>query len=163
MKYIVICFLFVLSPLLLQAHAGVASFEATSGKYVIDVGYNPEKFSVDQPIQFDFNLVDGTTGLPTEYTDLWVTITSGNPVFSAGIPLAEYGITGLLFTPSRLGEYEMVVRFQDGEQLLAQSKFPFTVAPSTTAGGSSAGSLAGIGIAGLLIGLILGLFVFKKK
>ena len=119
-------------PLAALGHTTGASWNAPSGKYTVDVGYDPAVFVAGQYTRFDFLLWKGpvNTGDPANYAQIWVRVLhSGRTILATGIWKQPVGPTTLLYQFEEPGTYtlETSYRNEDGDDI-ATASFPITVA-----------------------------------
>jgi len=140
-----------------QAHGFGRSFEATVGKYVIDVDLDAFTLQAGKPVHFEFNLFDvsvfgdiysvpatSTATTPATSTttisafedelpfaQVLVVISQKNEiVFGSRIHNPEFGTVGMNYTFPRSGKYDLFVLFQKDGEKLAEATFPLTVRSS---------------------------------
>lgn len=133
------------------------SFEQEVGDHLIDVGYTPEDFSAGASALFEFELWENEPGVayedltPVPFDDVWVRIVAdGKTVFAGGVHNAEFGGARMTYVFPEPGEYEFSVRYERGTDSIAETTFPFTVAPRE--GGGSFRIPAMAAVLGLLVG-----------
>lgn len=168
MRYIkgILLLLFAL-PLIAGAHGSGASLEKVVDNYLVDVGYSPAFLEAEDPIRFDFALLessDRTKEVP--FTDIWVRIEKEKKVFFAGgIAKARLGGTGVSYVFPTEGQYELFIRFQNGEESLAETSFPLSVDPPYMPEGGSSFKLSNQLFLGLIAGFGIGFFLlfFRKR
>jgi hypothetical protein len=109
-----------------------ASLERTVGEYWIDIGYDPVQPRGGDRMVFDFNLADAAaTSTRVQFDYVWVRLQNENQtLLASGIHRAEIGPTSLLYSLPRnaKGELTMHVRYQRGNDALAEADFIIPVA-----------------------------------
>jgi hypothetical protein len=158
---------FVSSGSLVFAHGSSYSHEEVKDGYLIDIGFD-EFIAVDESMRFDFSLypqdIDSVEG--KVFTDVWVTITKDRKIFFAGgVHKPVFGTTGFTYVFPHEGEYVFTARYQKEGNTIVSTEFPLTVLPSLEVERTIAPVVIhGIAmLAGLLIGLGLGLFIPRKR
>ncbi|HEY4486947.1 MAG TPA: hypothetical protein VJB70_04415 [Candidatus Paceibacterota bacterium] len=122
--------LFVLILITQDTHAhGFGVFvEKQVGEITVDIGYEPEILTEHFPVRFDFNIVNAETQGNIPFTDIWVRISQGNVVtLATSITHASFGPTGLLYAFPQDGDYELSVRFENEDESIVETVFPFSV------------------------------------
>lgn len=149
----------MLSPAIGKAHGIGASIEKVVGEHTIDIGYNPSEVEAGEQIRFDFDLLKKDGGVPP-FTDVWVRITSKDRgiAFAGGLHKPEFGLIRMTYVFPQSGEHELSVRFQNGEETLAEASFPLSVAGSLADAKPSI-QLSSQLTVGALIGLVIGFFL----
>lgn len=157
---------FLVIPAFAQAHGDGASWEQVFNQYKVDVGYDPARFVVGEPVHYDFNLTTEQGGQDVEFADVWVRIMQGdNTVFASGVHKPSVGPAGMTFTFPRAGEYELNVRFEKAGESIVDAAFPVIVHnPITEPAPKPLSPLAVVAWAGWPVAIITATyFVFKKK
>ena len=135
------------------AHGIGASLEQAVGTYRVDVGYEPEERRVQETVRLDFSLLNEETKASVPFTSVWVRmIRSSETVFAGGIAKASFGPTGLTYAFPAAGAYELSVRFQNGDETIAETSFPLAVAAAE----ATARPAISFDIMSALIGLAVG-------
>lgn len=123
----------LLAPGLAAAHSSGSSWEAKSGNYTVDVGYDTLQFVEGLQVRFDFNVFQGST-TASLYDHVWVRIIAGDghaTTFAAGLLHQPAGPTTLLYQFDVPGEYTFSASFRESDGTeIAAADFPFTVMPS---------------------------------
>lgn len=131
---IVVSVWYVAYPHVLFAHNSGASLEKSVPPYIVDIGYDPVSPVAGDRLLFDFTLVDtASTSIPFDY--VWVRIEKEKrTILATGIAKAAYGPTSLLYAiPEDLsGELQLFVRYQRGDESLAEADFIMSIAPKET-------------------------------
>jgi len=152
----------IASPISTRAHETGASLEGIEGEYLIDIGYSPEQLIEGESAVFDFSLQN--EGVNAEFDSVWVRLSSGEKtVLATGIGKSEFGKTVLTYTFPDQGAYEMSVRFQEGDRVLAERVFPLSVGAGEGQAQPGVASVAGGALLGALCGGALMFFVVRKK
>ena len=143
------------------AHSTGISLEKTVGEYKFDIGYNPPVLEAMDPTSFDFNLLLNKTGERVEFSDIWIRVVKGKKtVFASGIHKPSFGNTTMLYAFPQGGEYELMVRFQNQGEKLAEVSFPLVV--EEAGGGTSLPNILLLWLmAGVLGGGVIGFFVSR--
>lgn len=114
----------------ISSHGGGESLEKAVGDYLIDVGYDTPVSQGRDPVRFDFQLFSNVNQTKEEalFTSVWARIMEGDNLLFAGSFLKPtFGLTGMTYAFPKEGIYELAVRFQNGDAVLAQASFPFSV------------------------------------
>jgi hypothetical protein len=149
-------FFFLLVPLAF-AHLDAGQDILENG-YAIDFGYAPENLSTTENTVIAFSLANATTQTPLNYTSVWVRIADKNTIIFSGTLHPENALeeqTSFSYLFSKIGMYEITLRFFQGNTTLVEHTFTIQVAEKNA--GISAYVIIGVGIAILLIVL----FSFK--
>jgi hypothetical protein len=162
-------FLFFGGAYLVSAHGSSFSFEEIKDGYKIDIGHD-EFIAADESVRFDFALYpeDTSTPLPEGeelFTDVWVTITQNKkPYFAGGIDKPVFGATGFTYAFPKEGEFTLSARFQKDGETVTTAEFPLTIIPPLDQKKELPPILlyALFGLAGLLVGFSVSLFIPKK-
>ena len=118
----------VVFALSVSAHGIGQKFEKEAGPYLVDIGSNTLTFRAGDIIALDFNILEKETRQNAEFTDIWMRIEKENKIFVAGgLSKARFGGTFLSYVFPEAGEYKLFVRFQNGEEVLAEMEFPLVV------------------------------------
>ncbi len=152
-------------PLHASAHTTGASWNATSGPYTVDVGYDPVTFTAGQYTRFDFLLWNGpaNTSDQKDFSQIWVRIVrdDNHTLLATGIWKQPVGPTTLLFEFAEAGSYTLEVSYRDRDgNDIAVAKFPITVS-----GGSGSSSLMSllIGVFAFIVGVGLTVIFLPKR
>jgi hypothetical protein len=161
-------FLTILShPISSSAHVTGAFFEKEVGNFIVDIGYDPEIIVARESSAFSFDLLDKTNRDPQEFTSIWVKIDKGEQTtLATGIARQSLGITTLLYTFPEAGEYELNVRYQSGDDSIAEASFPIVVEEGE--GGSLFGKfssqiIVGFSLISTIGAFILGTILSKRR
>jgi hypothetical protein len=153
---------------LVSAHGSSFSFEEKKDGYKIDVGHD-EFIAADESVRFDFALYpEDMSALPEGeelFTDVWVTITQNKKAyFAGGVDKPVFGATGFTYAFPKEGEFILSARFQKDGETVTTTEFPLTIiAPLDQKKGLPPILLYSLfGLAGLLVGFSIGLFIPKK-
>ena len=145
------------------AHEGEGSARATSGRYSIDVDYDPVGIEAGKLVNFDFAISETATESPASFTSVNIEISQGNETKFAGkISPTNAEQTGMAYVFPRSGEYNMRVEFMNGVEKIAEADLPFMASASEAAPESRSSANIVSGVIGALIGLIVG-YSFHKK
>ena len=141
MKYIHAILTSMLAGIVFLAGAGFAlghgsgtALDKQVGDYTVSVDYDAVAgiFAGD-PVQFAFQLFNKGKAPPIDFADVWVTITPTGtdakyapPVFSSGIAMPHFAPAGMTFAFPQKGSYDLSVRFEKDEKILAEATFPLT-------------------------------------
>lgn len=122
---------FTASVFTAYGHGAGASFEQIENGYLIDIGYSPEEIEAGTSVRLDFNIFEEASGSPVPFSDVWLRITKEEQtLFAGGIQRADFGGTGVMYTPPDAGVYTISARFQNNGEALAEAEFPLDVQPS---------------------------------
>ncbi len=162
--FVIVLFL-ILSVNTVYAHGLGASFEKTVSKYFIDIGYDPSVMTEGEQTTFSFTILTDNTKDLVEFDSVWVRIMEGRrAILATGIDAGINSAPTMIYTFPKDGEYRLFVRFEKGDDTLAEAEFPMTVVRQEE--GSSEyliplASLAG----GILIGVgsVFTFLHFKSK
>ncbi|MEI6863806.1 MAG: hypothetical protein WCK46_00325 [Candidatus Adlerbacteria bacterium] len=133
-KFLLLSITLLLVPLGVFAHTTGKSVEQTVGKYLLDVGYNPDPVVAGDSTYFDFKIYqNGPTPGDAPYRNVWVRIYQDNvTLFAAGIAHMETGPTGLVYTFAAPGVYSVSVRYETADDTLGEATFQIPVAAGET-------------------------------
>lgn len=120
-----------------DAHFGSFSLERRSGQYLVDIGYDVQRFLPDEPTIFSFLLVDKPGTLEWSYAPydrVDVRIESKRTdVFEKQLPVQPPGLAFLQHEFPKSGEYTFAARYFSGATLLAEADFLINVESDTAA------------------------------
>jgi hypothetical protein len=137
MRFPSLLLLTLLMPSGVFAHGDAPSFEAETGGYLIDIGYDREGIRPGEEVTFDFDLLttaDRPQYVPFQSID--IDITRGSvQILQRSVQNDDTYIPTLPVTFDTEGAYHMHVAYIASGAVIAQSTFDLTVE-------SSAGSLA---------------------
>jgi hypothetical protein len=157
---VIVCVL----PGIVSAHASMASLYATSGPYLIDVGYDPEEPQVGRRFLIDISLRDGGETAPeVEYDSVWVRMSRDRATYLAtGVADSSMGPTTMVLTLPEESEGQMTLslRFEKDGETLAEDSFTLPVAPRER---SFFDYWYMIGAASFIVGLVLALIGVRVK
>jgi hypothetical protein len=131
----VICIIAI--PHSANAHGTGLTFTATTTDYYVDVDYSDFFIVSGVSGRFDFKLfkdVDRTQ--PVDFTQVWVRIakksgetedTLFDTIFSGWIAKALFGSTGMSITLHDAGSYNLIVRYNNGDNQIVEATLPFEV------------------------------------
>ena len=161
-----------------------AGTDSVVGNYIIDFGYSPKNPVVGQGIFLNFNLLkksaaENTTDNNTEeiipvvnFTNLWIRIslknsdgTLGKTIFAGNLNPKNNNVN-FLQTFAESGDYEIYVKFIDGEKTIAEYKYDFDVGKSSYFEGNNFNKFSAreyISVAILLFLIILIFLIGRKK
>lgn len=146
------------------AHGAGLTLTSTTTDYMVDVDYDAYSIVAGENGRFDFKLFkDAERMHPVDFTKVWVRITKNDgdnsdtvfdTIFSGWIARATFGSTGMSITLAESGSYQLVVRYNSGDNELVETTLPFTVDPNEYnrryvgpefwAGGATAAFLIGL-------------------
>lgn len=143
------------------------------GEYTVNVDYDAlAGIFANEPVQFAFQLFNKDRTRPVDFNDVWVTITpSGTgsnytpPVFSSGIATPHFAPAGMTFAFPKGGTYDLGVRFEKDEKVLAEATFPLTATEYSKGFKLTRDVLVGA-VSGLALGSFLWILFtlfFKRK
>lgn len=113
----------------------------------------------NEPTRLDFELWT-SDGVPMEFTDMWVRIEKERAtVFAGPIMRARFGLTGFTTTFPFEGEYDVFVRFQNGEKQLTETSFKISVTGEEAGVRKPIFSLLVSGTLGVSIGFLAMYFI----
>lgn len=141
------------------AHTTGVSREIPVGKYIIDAGYDPEAPRAGDRFLLDLNVLDMATRERLPFSDVWVRIVDEKTratLFAAGIAYADIGpTTVLLQLPTKVSNSIAIsMRFEKGEDTMAEGTFTLPIAPETRNYTDFAGVFGGAGAALVVIGAV---------
>lgn len=150
----------IFSAAVVSAHGDGSSWEVPAGKYIADVGYEPDEFVAGQPVRFDLNLTQsaGDTSTAVPFAEVWVRMKSTDTTYLAtGVRKQTIGPTTLLYTFAAPGSYSLEASFRDtnGNEI-ASASFPVSVAASPDAASTQGvGTSMGLVLGGVALGVVL--------
>ncbi len=166
MRVVILVFLFlILSVNSAFSHGFGASFEKTVSKYFIDVGYDPFEMTEGDQTTFSFTILTDSTKDLVEFDSVWVRIMDGKrAILATGIDAGINSAPTLIYTFPREGEYTLFVRFEKGDETLAEADFPMTVVREEEDGLGKLVPLVSVAC-GILIGIgaMFAFLHFKSK
>jgi len=111
------------------AHGDGASVEQVIDGYLVDVGYSPEIPLANEQTSLNFAIYSSDTRDEILFTDIWVRIIDEDNklLFAGGLNKAEFGLTGLTYSFSKPGAYDVFVRFSDGRDTIVEATAPIIV------------------------------------
>lgn len=116
----------LLAPLASRAHGDGLSYEAETGGYFVDIGYD-EAVAVE-PVTFDLGVFDAKSRDRVDFDYAWVRIDrAGEVVFAGPVSSMEFGKPGFTTTFPEAGEHVASVKFVDAGKTLVEASFPFQV------------------------------------
>lgn len=125
---------FGLMPRTVSAHGTGLTFTSTTTDYYVDVDYSDFFVVAGIPGRFDFKLfTDEARTQPVDFTQVWARVvrtsdkTEGTTVFSGWIAKALFGSTGMSITLHDVGAYNLVVRYNNGDNQIIEATLPFEV------------------------------------
>lgn len=145
-----------------SAHGTGESLEKAVGDYVIDVGYDTQVPQGGVPVHFDFQLFSNInqTREAVLFTNVWVRVMEDkNLLFAGWLAKPTFGLTGITYSFSKEGVYELTARFQNGDATLAEASFPFPVERGE--GEVRKSRFSKEVFFGLLVGLLIGAVAVK--
>lgn len=165
--YFILISLFIfLFPTTIYSHGDQKSFEKEVNLYLVDIGYVPDTFEALNPSTFSFSLLDPKKE-EKEFSDIWVRIENdGKTVFATSVKKQELGETTMIYTFPDKGNYELFVRYQNGDEKLAETSIPLEVTSSEKPIVKSAESFPPNLLFGLIIGILGGVTIatlIKKR
>ena len=106
------------------------------GDYTVNIDYDAiAGIFANDPVQFAFQLFNRDRTQAVDFNDVWVTITPTGtganytpPIFSSGIATPHFAPAGMTFAFPKSGSYDIAVRFEKDEKVLAEASFPLTAA-----------------------------------
>lgn len=153
------------SPFVFAHNTGVSYTETKDG-YKIDIGHD-QFITAGQPARFDYLLypadASSTDGI---FTDVWVTITDSDKklLFAGGISKPTFGSTGFTYVFPKEGTYTISSRYQKDGDTVVSTEFPIQALQSTDPQGVNPVILyVLLSLAGLVIGMAIGLFIPRKE
>ncbi len=148
------------------AHQTGVSFEKEIGAYFVDIGYDPPQPQGGERIVFDFNLKSKVDKTPEDFDYVWVRLEKDkSTLLATGIARADFGPTSLLYqVPNDLhGDLTVNVRYQKGDQALAETEFTIPVASRARSFVELVSLASTILIGAALAILIMYIFVTHRK
>jgi hypothetical protein len=118
-------FLLVLGTLA-EAHLDAGSDDVVNG-YMIDYGYSPVEPNNQNSTFINFNVLDNATQKVVNITEVWVRISDEKKTVFAGSFKPTAGNVGFSFTFPHTGNFDMMARFYNGSQILAEHTYTFEV------------------------------------
>lgn len=134
MRTALISLLFFLAPVSSFAHGDRPSFEAESGPYLIDVGYDAVGFRPGEEVSFDFDLFRDPNGTPSfePFDVLRVEIRRGEEVVHTQEVVNEQNfVPSMKYTFPEEGAYKLMVGYVRGGSLIADASFDIAVSASS--------------------------------
>lgn len=127
MRYLAFLFLVAFVALPVSAHVSGESFEWEMNGYLVDIGYSTDTPSTHDVVTFDMQLMKNEES--AGFTDVWVLIqdAQGAAVFAGGLHNAAFGGVRLSYRFPEAGAYKMSVRYEQGDETLAEVSVPFSV------------------------------------
>lgn len=117
----------------------------------------------NEPTRLDFEIWN-SEGKPMDFTDMWVRIEKERgTVFAGPIMHARFGLTGFTTIFPFEGEYDILVRFQNGEKVLAETSFKLPVAGEQAGVRKPIFSLLVAGSLGIFVGFVAMYFLKNRK
>lgn len=149
------------------AHGTGVSYEENKDGYKIDIGHD-EFIAAGESTRFDFALYPEDIGsIEGEvFSDVWVTFTQDKKlVFAGGINKPVFGSTGFTYVFPEEGTYTVSARFQNEGDTVVETEFTLEILPPLETEKTQSPLVANslFGGAGLLFGLLLGMFIPRKK
>ena len=118
------------------AHGSGVTLDQVVGDYVVSLDYNATTgIYAGSLTQFAFELFSKDRSQKIDFTDIWVHLASVdesrfNPtVFSGGITGSALTRSGMAFTFPASGSYTLSLRYEKGDEVLAEVAFPLDVLP----------------------------------
>lgn len=154
------------SPFVFAHNTGVSYTETKNG-YNIDIGHD-QFITAGQPARFDY-LLSPASASSTDgeiFTDVWVTITDSNKklLFAGGISKPTFGSTGFTYVFPKDGTYTISSRYQKDGDTVVSTDFAIQALQSTDPQGVNPVILyVLLSLAGLVIGMAVGLFIPRKE
>ncbi len=165
--FILLTFLVFFLPTLVQAHGSGGTYEEIIDGYQIDIGYTPEVVETTSSIRFDFQayVAENPQATSSEFHDVWVRIEKEGKLFFAGdVHKPVFGPTGFSTILTEAGEYTVYARFQNSGDSLVEAEFPLTVTENTAEKSvNDKLSLLLMGLAGLMVGFVVGWFMTRQS
>ncbi len=132
-----LCLALTAFPHFANAHGAGLTFTSTTTDYLVDVDYSAFGIIVGEPGRFDFKLFkDAERTKPVDFTQVWVRISKKTvegddaqfgTIFSGWIAKALFGTTGMSIALPESGQYEMLVRYNSGDDEIVETTLPFSV------------------------------------
>jgi hypothetical protein len=146
------------------AHGVLQSLSKTTDKYLIEVFYDPLDLSINGSTILNFYLRDNNADKQNvAVTDVWLKISQGPiVVFSGPVAQREFGPPSVTYAFPKAGQYEILTRFQNDGETLAEASFPLTVEEFEEKKSDLPIKII-IGASGLVVGTIAGFFIPKPK
>jgi hypothetical protein len=124
----------VMFPQTGNAHGAGMTFSEVVDGYQVDVDYSDLVLESGTAGRFTFNLFsDPEREEPVEFTDLWVRIEkkregkNGEILFAGPIFSPTFGGPGFTIVFPKGGEYELSVRYNNGDKEVVEATFPLSV------------------------------------
>jgi hypothetical protein len=141
------------------------------GDYYLTLEYEALTIQAGTPVRLTLDIFPKNafaTSVP-EYTDVWVRITETNTndavdpiVFAGAISKKSFIPTGMSYVFPRGGNYEVSVRFENGDAPIGEAAFE-VVADNTPGELQSSGTIVGWTILGAAAGAALAYAVARKR
>lgn len=131
-------FALFLFPAIASAHGGRASFEAESGPYLIDIGYDVTGFRPAEEVAFDFDLYREVNGVQAfaPFELIRVEITQGDDlVHEEELENEDSFIPMMKYTFPAEGTYRLDVAYIQSGSVIADAGFDVPVSDSSGAVG----------------------------
>ncbi len=155
----------ILLPFAVSAHASMESLYATSGEYIIDIGYDPITPQVGKRFLIDIALrTESETGPIADYDSVWVRMSRDRATyFATGVAQSAIGPTTLvlMLPESAEGPMTLSLRFEKDGDALAEHTFDLSVLPAETGITTREYVLGGSALSAL--GIALYLFISRKR
>lgn len=138
MRRFILLSVLLLTPLLASAHGGQPSFEAETGPYLVDIGYDVTGFRPDEEVTFDFDLYRDENGVQSfaSFELIRVEISRGGEIVHAQeLQNEESFIPTMRYTFPAEGDYRLDTAYVQSGSVIADAGFDMPVSVhSGTAG-----------------------------
>ncbi len=130
--FVLLCIIFYSFSSISFAHTTGKTIEKNVGKYLIDVGYNPDPVVAGDSTYFDFKIYQREPAPgDAPYRNVWVRIFQDKTtLFATGIAHMETGATGMVYTFANPGVYSVSVRYETADETLGEVTFQVPVEAS---------------------------------
>ncbi len=131
--YVIVPLILFLCTSFASAHSSGASFEMIEGQYLIDIGYDPVTIVERDRVVLDMELweassKDASSRTSVPFTRVWLRLEhEGKTVMATGVGKPSFGPTTYLFTAYAPGAWTLHVRYEDNDDVIVDTAFPFTV------------------------------------
>ena len=127
---IILVFVFSLIPGLTQADAGEQILEEDVGDVLVWVSYDEKKAGLGEPVPFTFNLLEKDESGSLPFESLEVQIKSkgiDRDLLIANIKRPSSGLATFTYDFPKTGVYSFTIKYQKGENVLAEHSFDFEI------------------------------------
>lgn len=165
-RYLLLVASISLAPLGALAHGDRPSFEAESGPYLIDIGYDVTGFRPGEEVTFDFDLYadaesDHPTFAPFDAIDVRIQ-KNQETVHSETLENNPTYIPSMTYVFPQSGDYTLGVAYMLSGAVIAQAAFDVAVSAASGAAERAGNTLVYI-IAAILVAVSIGYVVYAYR